>query len=417
MQNQQNSLNASKVDKRVLVTGGSIAANTLAWWLVEAGFTVTVIEKATEFRKGGQSIDVRGIARTVIERMGIAEQVDRNGTGETGWTYVDENGELVAAFRLEDVGGEGPTAKFEILRGDLAHIMYEHVRDRVDYRFGDSIAAIDNGADAVHVRLESGKEEDYDLVLVAEGVGSTTRELLFEGENDPRWMDMTLGFFTIPKEESDGTEARWYNAPGGRCIFLRPDSHGTTRAVLTLQQEARKAENKSDEEAKAWLQQTFADAGWEAPRVLAGLEQADDLYFQVLRQVKMERWSDGRVALTGDAAWCATPVSGIGTTLSIVGAYVLAGELAKTDDYGQAFQNYERIMRPFVDEGQSVGKFNQLWTYPHSKFGITLQHAALNVLSKPGIRDLFLKIGMRDPEDIDLPDYEFDRRPHSLRTT
>lgn len=407
MQTQPNSPSASTVGKRVLVTGGSIAANTLAWWLVEAGFTVTVIEKASEFREGGQSIDVRGIARTVIERMGIAEKVDRNGTGETGWTYVDENGELVAAFRLEDVGGEGPTAKFEILRGDLAHIMYEQVCDRVDYRFGDSIAAIDNKPDAVQVRLESGKEEEYDLVLVAEGVGSSTRELLFEGENNPRWMDMTLGFFTIPRGEGDGTDARWYNAVGGRCIFLRPDSHGTTRAVLTLQSEARKAENKSDEEAKAWLKETFADAGWEAPRVLAGLEKADDLYFQVLRQVKMDRWSDGRVALTGDAAWCATPVSGIGTTLAVVGAYVLAGELAKTDDYGQAFQNYERIMRPFVEEGQSVGKFNQLWTYPHTKFGITLQHAALNVLSKPGIRDLFLKIGMRDPEDIDLPDYKF----------
>lgn len=407
MQTQHNTPSAPKAGKRVLVTGGSIAANTLAWWLVEAGFTATVVEKAPKFREGGQSIDVRGIARTVIERMGIVEEVDKNGTGETAWTYVDEKGELVAAFRLEEVGGEGPTSKFEILRGDLAHIMYEHVRDRVDYRFDDTIEAIDNGADRVHVRFKSGKEEDYYLVLVAEGVGSTTRELIFPGENHPRWMDMTLGFFTIPKAESDGTEARWYNAPGGRCIFLRPDSHGTTRAVLTLQAEARKSEDKSEEEAKAWLKETFADAGWEAPRVLAGLEKADDLYFQVLRQVKMDRWSDGRVALNGDAAWCATPVSGIGTTLAVVGAYVLAGELAQTDDYTQAFQNYERIMRPFVEEGQSVGKLNQLWTYPHTKFGITLQHAMLNVLSKPGIRDLFLKIGMRDPEDIELPDYTF----------
>ena len=121
----------------------------------------------------------------------------------------------------------------------------------------------------------------------------------------------------------------------------------------------------------------------------------------------MDRWSDGRLALMGDAAWCSTPVSGIGTTLAVVGAYILAGELAQTDDYGQAFQNYERIMRPFVEEGQSVGKVNRLWTYPHGKFGIALQHAMLNVLSKPGIRDLFLKLGMRDPEDIDLPDYKF----------
>jgi len=308
---------------------------------------------------------------------------------------------------LKDVGADGPTAELEILRGDLARIIYEKVRDRVDYRFGDSVAAIDDRDDAAHVRFESGREEDYDLVLVAEGVGSSTRELVFKGENQPRWMDLTLGFFTIPKGNGDTTDSRWYSAPGGRTVFLRPDRYGTTRAVLTLQQEARNAGDKSTDEAKAWLKETFADAGWETPRVLDGLENADDLYFEVLRQVKMDRWSNGRVALTGDAAWCTTPVSGIGTTIAVVGAYVLAGELAKTDDHAEAFRSYEHLMRPFVEQGQGVSKLGYVWMYPHSKFGIAAQHSVLSLLSKPGIRDVFLKTMMRDSEDIDLPKYDF----------
>lgn len=392
--------------KRVLVTGGSVAANTLAWWLSEGGFDVTVVEKAPKFREGGQSIDVRGAGRDVLDRMGVREEVAESGTGETGWTFVNEDGEQVAAFELEDIGANGPTAELEILRGDLAGILYERVRSRVDYRFGDSVAAAEERNDTVRVRFESGRHGDYALVLVAEGVGSSTRELMFPGENKPRWMDMTLGFFTIPRGETDGTDSRWYNAPGGRSVFLRPDRYGTTRAVLTLKHEAREPSDLSDEEAKAWLKDTFADAGWETPRVLNGLDQANDLYFEVLRQVRMDRWSKGRVALTGDAAWCATPVSGVGTTLAVVGAYVLAGELARTDDHAAAFQAYDRIMRPFVEEGQGAAK-GPAWTHPQSRFGILLQRAMLNLLSKPILRDAFLKLGMRDPDDIELPAYRF----------
>ncbi len=397
--------------KRVLITGGSVSANTLAYWLNKGGFEVTVVEKAPEFREGGQSIDIRGIGYKVLDGMGVRDEVEQNGTGETGWTFVDEKGEVAAAFELEDVGADGPTAELEILRGDLARILYRKVFDAVDYRFGDFIAAINNKENAVHVRFESGREEDYELVLVAEGVGSSTREMVFKGESHPRWMDMTLGFFTIPKGPSDGTDSRWYNAPGGRSVFLRPDQYGTTRAVLTLQQHARSAGDNSTDEAKAWLKETFADAGWETPRVLEGLEKADDLTFEVLRQVQMDRWSRGRVALTGDAAWCATPVSGIGTTLAVVGAYVLAGELSKTDDHTQAFESYEHIMRPFVEQGQGVSKVGHSWTHPHSKFGIAVQHAVLGVLSKPGVRDVFLKTMMRDSEGIDLPKYDFGGTP------
>lgn len=393
--------------KRVLVTGGSVAGNTLAYWLVKGGFDVTVVEKAPEFREGGQSIDLRGAGEKVLEGMGVRDAVHQAGTGETGWTFVNEKGELVAAFEVEDFGNDGPTSELEVLRGDLAKIIYDQVRKNVDYRFGDVIAAIDNTPETARVRFESGLEEDYDLVLIAEGVGSSTRELIFPDENEPRWMDMTLGFFTIPKGNGDGSESRWFNAPGGRSVFLRPDRYGTTRAVLTLKAEARSSEEKTIDEAKAWLKETFADVGWETPRVLEGLDKADDLYFEVLRQVNMPRYANGRVVLTGDAAWCATPVSGIGTTLAVVGAYVLAGELANTgEDYAEAFRNYEQLMRPFVDEGQSVSKVANLWTHPKSKFGIAVQHAALNVLSKPGLRDLFMKL-MPDSEDIDLPKYQF----------
>ena len=394
--------------KKILVTGGSVSANTLAWWLVKGGFDVTVVEKAPEFRDGGQNIDVRGAARTVLRRMGLEQRVEKEGTGETAWTFVDEKGEVVAKFELKDLGANGPTAELEILRGELAKIIFEQVRADVQYRFGDAIEAISEHDRLVNVCFRSGKEENYDLVVVAEGVGSSTRELVLKGENEPRWMDITMGYFTIPKGQDDSSEARWYNAPGGRSVFLRPDNKGSTRAVLTLQAAIREVPEHSLEEQKRWLKQTFADAGWETPRVLDGLDKADDLYFDVLRQVKLDRWHKGRVVLTGDAAWCATPLSGIGTTLAIVGAYVLAGELSKTDNIEDALISYEKIMRPFVEQGQNVSKIAPRLNHPRSHLGISLQRTLLAVVSKPGLRDLLAKVAMPGADKIDLPDYSYD---------
>lgn len=397
------------MSKRILITGGSVAANTLAFWLVEGGFEVTVVEKAPEFRDGGQNVDVRGVARRVLARMGVEGEVAKGGTGETGWTFVNDKGEPVAKFELKNMGVDGPTAELEVLRGDLARILYTRVASHVDYRFGDSIASLLDGGNQVHVRFESGREEDYDLLLIAEGVGSSTRELVFAGENEPRWMDVTMGYFTIPKGERDGSDALWYNAPGGRSVFLRPDNKGGTRAVLTLQHEQHSVPDLTVDEQKAWLKKTFANAGWETPRVLAGLDNSDDLYFDVLRQVRMGRWSKGRVALTGDAAWCATPLSGIGTTLSIVGAYVLAGELARTADPADAFQHYDNIMRPFVEKGQGGNgkKIAARLNHPQSRIGIAIQRSLLGVAAAPGIRDVMSKFAMPPAEQFELPEYSF----------
>lgn len=395
--------------KRILVTGGSVAANTLAWWLVEGGFEVTVLERAAEFRDGGQNVDVRGVARDVLSRMKVEHQVADDGTGETGWTFVDETGKPVGKFELEDLGSNGPSAELEILRGELARILYDEVKGRVDYRFGDNIASIEDGASQVGVRFKSGGQEDFDLLIVAEGVGSSTRELVFPDENEPRWMGLTMGYFTIPKGHGDGSEALWYNAPGGRSVFLRPDNKGTTRAVLTLSEERKSAPERSVDEQKAWLKRTFADAGWETPRVLAGLEKADDLYFDVLRQVKMPRWSKGRIVLCGDSAWCATPLAGLGTSLSIVGGYVLAGELAKTDDYVAAFAEFERVMRPFVDKAQGGAgkKVGARLNHPHSRIGVAIHRTIISVMSKPVIREKFSKFMEPPADEITLPEYRF----------
>ncbi|MBO0359210.1 FAD-dependent monooxygenase [Hymenobacter sp. BT186] len=392
--------------QNALITGASIAGPALAWWLHRAGLHVTVVERAPEFRDGGQNIDVRGAGRTVLERMGLFQAVKDLGTGEQGLAFVDENDAVVAEFDEADLGSNGPTVELEILRGDLAQLLYEHTRHHADYRFGDHITALEETEEGVTVTFAHGGPQRFDLVVVAEGANSTTRELLFGPEVIRKPYDLYVAYFTIPRAAHDHKIARWYNAPGGRGVCLRPDNKGTTRALLSLQQEPAGYEHLPPTEQKQLLQQLFADAGWETPRVLEGLTHAPDFYFESVSQVKLGHWTKGRVVLTGDAAWCAGPF-GVGTTEALVGSYVLAGELQRhTKDYRAAFAAYEHLMRPYVEEGQDVPKVGPRLSSPQSRLGIALQRAALRIAAAPGIRQVVSKLAAPPTDAIELPDYK-----------
>jgi len=396
---------AEGLGRRVLVTGASVAGNALAWWLSRRGFEVTVVEQYPRFRDGGQNVDVRGAGRTVLEMMGLRDAVAENGTGEAGIRFVDADDNTIAEFDKDETGTDGPTAELEILRGDLARILFDACGDAVNFRFNDSIASVDDEGDVVSVTFASGQRSEYDLIVIAEGVGSSTRDLVFEGKTQPRWLDVTMGYFTIPKGRGDSDHCRIFTAGKGRSIWLRPDNRGTTRAILVVQKEAEGEEAFSPDEQKAFLNEHFADAGWEAERVLEGLSTTDDFYFDALRQVKMDHWSKGRVILTGDAAWCATPIAGIGSTLALVGAYVLAGELAQTPNFTSALIRYEEIMRPFVEKGQGVPKIAPKMLQPQTRFGVALQDTVLRVASIPGLKQIAVKAFTSSADDIKLPTY------------
>lgn len=390
---------------RLLVTGASLAGLTAAWWLRRAGIEVVVVERAPAFRDGGQNVDVRGVGRTVLRGMGIEGDALARGTGEEGTAWIDDDGEVVAELRNEG-GDEGPTAELEILRGDLASLLHERVKDDVELRFGDAIEAVaDEGARAA-VRFASGRSERFDAVVVAEGVGSSTRERVFPGENAPRWMELTMAYFTIPRTPDDDRLWRWHHTTEGRSVSLRPDRHGTTRAILSIRQPPNGEQDWSEAEQKAMLRERFADVGWQAQRVLAGMETTDDFYFDVLRQVRMPRWSSGRVVLTGDAAWCATPMAGAGASLAVTGARVLAGELQRSPgDVGAAFAAYEAAMRPMVEKAQDIPSIGPKLMNPHSRLGLALLHGALGVVTAPGIRDLAAGLFSRDLPEPDLARY------------
>jgi 2-polyprenyl-6-methoxyphenol hydroxylase-like FAD-dependent oxidoreductase len=367
---------------------------------------VELVERAPAFRDGGQNVDVRGNAREVLRKMGLEAQAFERSTKEKGTDWVDEDNSVVARFEAGDSETDnGPTAELEIRRGDLAWIIFDAVCERATVRFDDSIAQIEQAADGVDVTFASGRTSHYDAVIVAEGVGSSTRELVFPGENKPRWMNLTIAYFSIPAKPGDSQYARQYNTVGGRGATLKPAQGGKLGAYVGVHKAPDGKTQRDVQQQRRFIEEQFAHDGWEFPRILDAMKTVDDFYFDVLRQVRMARWSDQGVALVGDAAWCPTPLTGIGTSLAMVGGYVLAGELAKGVAPAAAFVQYERVMRPFVKKGQRLPRIVPRILWPHTRFGLRFLRGAMRIAGSPLVKKWINNGFARDSGSIDLPVY------------
>lgn len=435
---------------RVLISGAGIAGPVLAFFLARAGVQVTIVEKSTVLRAGGQNVDVRGVGWQVIRRMGLEAAVLRKTTQEEGVAFVDSANRRWAEFPVSGDGVSIMTAEVEIMRGDLAEILYEATREDVRYVFGRSISGIEERFNEVCVSFKNEDsssshqdEECFDLVVAADGLGSRTRALMLGDDNAESSPVKSLGqyvaWFSIPRHETDGRWARWYNAPGRRLILLRPDTQPSkselstqnpqqpppklTRAsiwICSSSPQLRSYSALTPAAQKTLMRSLFADAGWEAQRVLAGMDTATDFYMQEVAQVRIPdstrscTWSRGRTALLGDAAYCPSPISGMGTTVAIAGAYILAGEISRSlRNPGTAFEAYERRMRPFVERAQRLFPGAPALANPDTRVGIWVMNGVLGLVAwmmkagaAVGVQRVVGKWAGPPVEAMVLPEYE-----------
>ncbi|KQR21725.1 FAD-dependent monooxygenase [Microbacterium sp. Leaf151] len=391
-----------------LITGASIAGLSAAWWLRRIGWDVTVVERSPAFRDGGQNVDVRGIAREVLDRMALTDAIRAKNTTETGTVIVDAHDKVIA--ELPSDGPDGATAELEVLRGDFARAILESLPAGVRFVYGEAVAEVDESReDRVSIVTEGGERLDAALLVVAEGVRSRTRDLLFaasEVDADP--LGITMAFGTIPRTADDDDRWRWYNAVGGRQVHLRPDPYGTTRAILSYAGDDGLAERDRDDALRV-LRERYADAGWQAPRVLDGFESSDDVYIDELTQIRMPGWHRGRVCVIGDAAWCVTPMGGGGSSLALTGGYVLAAFLSQIDGpldrdrLDEALTSFDGWMRPLVDQIQGIPRGMLRLAYPHTRLGLAARGVLMKAMTAPPLSHLAARFGQVADTDQKLP--------------
>jgi len=321
---------------------------------------VTVVERAAGLRPGGQAVDARGVAREVIRRMGLEAAVRAACTRTAGARTVDADGNVLETFRADDDGGDGYIAEIEILRGDLSRVLYEDTRHDVEYVFGDRISELTQDADGADVTFAGGDRRRFELVVGADGLHSALRAMVFgPHERFVRHLGHVLAFYSVPNEF--GLD-RWLidHQESGRSAGLRPIQDATrAMAIFSFTANDLDVDHRDIPGQKRLLRERMAGLGWLTQDILAHLDDTPDFYLDQVAQVVMDRWSRGRVGLLGDAAFSSSPMSGQGTGLALVGAYLLAGELATSGwDPEAGFAGYERRMRSFVEANQEIGRLH-----------------------------------------------------------
>lgn len=365
--------------QRVLISGASIAGPALAYWLDRYGFEVTVVEQAPTVRRGGYAIDIRGTARDVVDRMGLLPRLRRAHVDTRRITFVDAAGETIGALQPEQVTGGEAGLDLEIRRGNLADALATSLPERVEFLFDDSIATLDDDGDAVHVVLDSGTRRAFDLVIGADGLHSNTRRLVF-GPEEPfhRYLGQVFAGFTLPNEFGLAHEGVIWNEPGRGAVLYAVESSASVHGFLTFTHEAPPPGLFRDPEGLRELIATrFPEQVWHLPRLVEAVREADDLFFDTVSQIHMPAWSHGRVALTGDAAHATSFLSGQGSSVSLVGAYVLAGELAVHAHHTDAFAAYERRMRPFAERNQALASSGGTVVTPTTREELDARNALL----------------------------------------
>lgn len=386
--------------KNILISGASVAGPALAFWLNRYGYEVTIVERAPGIRPGGYAIDFRGPAMEVLERMDIVGKIKEFETRAGKINIVNKKDRKLASMPDGFTSGE-----LEILRGDLANVFYEATKKDTEYIFDDSITALQEDADGITVSFTRGEPRRFDLVVGADGLHSSVRALAFGKETQfLHHLGIYFAIFTTPNFTGlKDMAGSYYGTLGKRVGLFSARADTEARASFYFASPPLDYNYRDIAQQKKMIRERFAKEEWQIPQLLKYMDTAPDFYFDSVSQIRMYRWFKGRVVLLGDAGYCASPMSGMGTSMAVIGAYILAGELQKAD-HDKAFKNYETQMRPLVSACQKLAEGAE-WFVPQTRLKLWMSRQIWKILPYTPWKNMMIEMPLKAANSISLPDY------------
>jgi 2-polyprenyl-6-methoxyphenol hydroxylase-like FAD-dependent oxidoreductase len=372
-------------NKNILISGAGIAGTTLAFWLQKFGFNPTIVELAPKLREGGYAIDFMGAGFDVAERMGIIPALEKADFNISNIVFVDKDNNEKGSLNYKKVKKALNNRAFSFLRSDLAKVIYNSLDQETEIIFGDSIQIIEQDEDKVKVTFSTGLTRYFDLLVGADGLHSNVRNLIFGNESQfEKYYGYYTSSFTINKLSGGDKAFSMLNVPDKQVAIYSTSEEKAATFFIFTSPEKLNYEHHDIEKQKEILKNEFMNVGWKCPELLSKMDTAPDFYFDSVSQIKMEHWSKGRISLVGDACDCPSLLSGKGSTLAMVAAYILAGELKIANgNFKSAFAEYENIFKPFIGKKQKSAQSFAKSFVPKSNFGIWLRNQAFKLMSFP----------------------------------
>lgn len=392
---------------KIAIVGAGIAGPTLAYWLRRYGHEPTLIEKAPRLRTGGYVVDFWGGGYAVAERMGLTDELQTAGYAVQEVRLVNEDSRRVGGFSTEPFGRNLDGRFVTVPRGDLAATIYGLIDHEVETLFGETVSAITQDESGVRVTLENGQSRQFDLLVGAGGIHSPVRSLVFGPASR---CETDLGY-RVAALEAEGYQPRdelvylAHTMPGRMIARFAMRGEKTLLFFVFTADRMSGPDPQDVSQAKTALRRVFGDAGWECQAILRHVDAAADVYFDRASQIILDRWSNGRVVLIGDAAAAVSLLVGEGAGLAMVQAYVLAGEIsaAGADHHQDAFRRYERRLRPIAEARQRSARGFGAMFAPRTTLGLWTRNQASRLLNIPPLADWVVRREFRD--DIALPEY------------
>jgi len=392
------------IGRSVLVVGCGIAGPAVAYWLMEHGFSATIVERASGPRAGGYVIDLWGKGYDLVERMGLLAEVKRASVPLNEVRLVGPRGKREGGFDAR-VFREATGGRYASLaRSDLSSILYDAVAPRVRTLWGDEPISFEQRAQGVWVEFRHAEPELFGLVVGADGLHSSVRQRVF---GDSSRFERFLGF-TVAAFETAGYPHRdegvyvSFGSPGCQVArFALPNDRTLFLVVVTDDVAPTQALEQSA--ARQYLEGKLGGGAWELRQILQALGRSEHVYFDRVSQIHMPRWSRGAIALLGDAAYAPSLLGGQGAALAVIGAYVLAGELSHAVAPESAFERYQDTLRGFVYGKQEAAAKLANSFAPSSRLGIWLRNMATRTFAIPGVAKTLL--GRQLDDKLELRTY------------